>query len=419
MKRSYFFLGMICTLAFATAVSLRNPQPIFAQSKTLPSSAAPATTSAEPFSEEDQNLDEHLMMLEAPPKPEYSRGKVLQIIDETTAQQDGNTFYIQRVRVRDYKSGQETEIQVGSEFLPVNEHQRVKLGTEVILAKQETMPGKTEYVIADVYRLPAMAWLAVGFFALVVLIAHRQGATSIVGMFLSLLVLILFIIPQILAGQNPFFISIIGCGAVAVFTVYLSHGFRMESHVSLASMILSLIAVGVLSSVAVKLAFLSGLGSEEAAFLQFGPTASINLRGLLLGGIMLGALGVLDDICIAQVSVVDQLKAAKPHITFRELYERSIAIGKDHVASLVNTLILAYAGSSLPLFLLFTLNEAQPAWVSLNSEVIAQEVIRTLTGSIGLVLAVPLTTITASYFAMRRKTQPAAGKSKTVHSHTH
>jgi len=264
--------------------------------------------------------------------------------------------------------------------------------------------------------LPILIWLAIGFFALVIFMARRQGLTSIVGMVLSLYVLTYQIVPQILAGQNPIVVSLIGCCVIATLTVYLCHGFTRESHIALAAMFMTLAAVSLLSYLTVHLAHLVGLGSEEAYFLQFGPSAKLNLQGLLLGGIMLGTLGVLDDITISQISIVTQLKEAKPEIEFFELYSRGLSVGKDHVASLVNTLILAYAGSSLPLFLLFTINQTQPAWVAINSEMIAEEIVRTLTGSIGLVIAVPLATLAASYFAIYR---PQMKKSGSTHSHTH
>jgi uncharacterized membrane protein len=154
---------------------------------------------------------------------------------------------------------------------------------------------------------------------------------------------------------------------------------------------------------AVKAAQLVGLGSEEAYFLQFTDTARINLQGLLLGGILLGALGVLDDITVSQVSIVYELFDAKKNISWLELYERGLAVGKDHVASLVNTLVLAYAGANLPLFLLLVLNTQTPTWVSLNSDILVEEIIRTIAGSIGLVLAVPLSTFLAAQIVTRRK----------------
>lgn len=351
------------------------------------------------------------------PKPEYSRGKVIEVLSQTQYPGENDTFYTQKLKIQRNDTKEVVEIEVGTEFQPLNHNQLLKKGTDVILAQQEIVPGEKQYVLADVYRLPTLLWLLVGFCLLVVFVAHRQGLFSIVGMGVSLAILLMFIMPQILAGQNPVLISLIGCSAIAVITVYLCHGFNRESHIALGSMLLTLVMVSVLANIAIQFAQLVGLGSEEAYFLQFSTTAKLNLQGLLLGGIMIGALGVLDDITIAQVSLVQQLKEAKPDITFQELYMRGLAVGKDHVASLVNTLVLAYAGTSLPLFLLFTLSDVQPHWVSLNSETIAEEVVHTLTGSIGLVLAVPLTTLVASYFAIHR---PSTKKvSPKTHSHTH
>jgi len=348
-------------------------------------------------------------------KTDYLVGTVTQITSEGRTSQDDVTYYTQQLKVKRQDNGEVLDVQAGSEYQPLNEHQRLKTGTQVILAHQEITPGQWQYVLADVYRLPTLAGLAFGFFVLVIIIARKHGALAIVGMVLSLFILTYQTVPQIWNGQNPLLVSLLGCSIIAVFTVYLCHGFNRESHVALFSMFLTLAAVSILSYVVVQVGHLAGLGSEEAYYLQFGQTSKLNLQGLLLGGIMLGTLGVLDDICLAQVSIVGQLREAKPDIEFHELYTRSLAVGKDHVASLVNTLILAYAGSSLPLFLLFTMSQVQPTWVTLNSELIAEEIVRTLTGSIGLVLAVPLTTLAATFFALRI----SAATSKKSHLHHH
>jgi uncharacterized membrane protein len=341
---------------------------------------------------------------QTPAAPNFLLGKVVEVSQEIqTSTPDGDKLYSQQLVVQLQNQGQRVDVTFGSELNPIRERQRLQPGTQIVLAAQPDADGKLQYQVADTYRLPTMAGLLVIFFVLVLAIARRQGFFSILGMVISVAILFVFIVPQILAGQNPTFIALVGCGAVTIITIYLSHGFKLESHLALASIFLTLVAVATISYTAVHLGYLAGLGSEEASFLQFGSTAKINLQGLLLGGIMLGALGLLDDVTLAQISVVYQLKEAKPHITFAELYKRALVVGKDHVASLVNTLILAYAGSSLPLFLLFTINDQQPAWVTLNSEIIAEEVVRTLSGSIGLVLAVPLATLVATYFASNFK----------------
>ena len=184
--------------------------------------------------------------------------------------------------------------------------------------------------------------------------------------------------------------------------MYLSHGINLKSHIAFGSIIVTLTVVTLLSSFVLQISGMQGTGSEEAVFLQIDPANKVNLQGLLLAGIVLGTLGILDDICIAQVSVIKELIQAKPSIQFKELLSRGLSIGKDHIASLVNTLILAYAGASLPLFLLFVQNNTRPWWVVLNDEMIAEEIVRTLSGSIGLVLAVPLTTLLAAVMLKRK-----------------
>jgi uncharacterized membrane protein len=218
-----------------------------------------------------------------------------------------------------------------------------------------------------------------------------------------------------LSGGNPVIISLLGAFAIGAITVYLSHGVSLKSHIALVSIMGTLLAVAVLAHVVILATRLSGFGSEEAAFLLVGDTAQINLQGLLLGGIMLGALGVLDDIAISQVSTVFELRRANKKWDFSELYQAGMRVGRDHVASLVNTLVLAYAGANMPLFILFTISEHAPAWVHLNSELLAEEIVRTLVGSIGLVLAVPVATFLAAIWARQAKALPTA----TDHSHAH
>jgi len=159
---------------------------------------------------------------------------------------------------------------------------------------------------------------------------------------------------------------------------------------------------------------LFGLGSEESLDLQYGALKNINLQGLLLAGIIIGALGVLDDITTAQTAAVAELKLANAKLSFDELYRRGMAVGKEHITSLVNTLALAYAGASLPMLLLFTVYQ-QPLWVTLNSEFVVEEVVRTVVGSLALTVAVPITTFLAAYWFSRH---PVADTPQ-AHSHAH
>ena len=160
---------------------------------------------------------------------------------------------------------------------------------------------------------------------------------------------------------------------------------------------------------------LLGLGSEQAFYLQFGSLETVNLQGLLLGGIILGALGVLDDVATTQSATVEELKRANPNLSFQELYRGGSSVGREHITSLVNTLFLAYAGASLPVFLFFLTKKPQPRGGTLNTEFIAEEVIRTLVGSISLILAVPITTLLAAYYFSKK----GASSLESRHFHKH
>jgi len=174
------------------------------------------------------------------------------------------------------------------------------------------------------------------------------------------------------------------------------------------------ISVGI-SQIFIKASHLFGRGSEEAYFLQFGQFGSIDLRGLLLAGIIIGTLGLLDDITTAQTAVVGELRLANKQLSNKEIYSRALVVGKEHISSLVNTLVLAYAGTSLPLFILFTVSDNVPLWAKLNSELISEEIIRTLIGSMALILAVPISTFLATYLLKKEKLEK--GGSHMPHLH--
>lgn len=259
--------------------------------------------------------------------------------------------------------------------------------------------NSTEYSIYDTYRLPPLLLIIVGFFLLVILIAGKKGIGAIVGLFVSIGILVYYIVPQILSGANPLFITISGSLLIMLITIYLAHGFSQRTTVAIGGTFISLLLTGFLATYMVHILGLSGLGSEDAALLHV-SNGLLNLKGLFLGGIIIGTLGVLDDVTTTQTATIYSLAEANEKYTTKTLIQKGLKIGQEHITSLVNTLVLAYAGASLPIFIFFVLNPLnQPLWLLFNNELIIEEVVRTLAGSIGLILAVPITTVLAAFFA--------------------
>ncbi|MDP3985398.1 MAG: YibE/F family protein [bacterium] len=276
------------------------------------------------------------------------------------------------------------------------------VGMRVVVAETIADDGARTYAVVERYRVPALVGITALFFACAVFFGRRKGLQSILGLGVTVAALAVFIVPQIADGKNPLVISLIGALIIAVVSLYFSHGFERRTSVALLGTICSLAIAAVLSLLFVGWATLFGTGSEEALFLETGAFGTFNLRGLLLGAIIIGALGVLDDVTTAQSATVEELANANPSFSFSELYRRGLSVGREHIASLVNTLVLAYASVSLPLFLLFRINRDQPLWVTLNSEFIAEEIVRTLVGSTALIFAVPITTLIAALVCARK-----------------
>jgi uncharacterized membrane protein len=272
---------------------------------------------------------------------------------------------------------------------------------DTILVTIGTRPdGLLTVYFADFERATSLLWLT-GIFVLVILVMSRwKGLRSILSMAFSLFVIIGYIIPHILAGEDPLWVSIIGSVVLLGVTLYLTYGWNLKTHAAVVSMMLVLLITGTLAGLFVSFARLTGSGDENSLFLIQMLNTQINLRGLLLGGMIIGALGVLDDLVTTQASAVFELHHANEALRFRQLFRAAMRIGQDHVAATVNTLVLAYAGAALPMLLMFSLGRGNYGFL-VNFEFIAEEIVRTLVGSLGLVTAVPLTTAIAILFALR------------------
>lgn len=330
---------------------------------------------------------------------QFYRARVVEIVRdeaEESFQFPGASAFNQVLKA-ELESGERAGRTIELNYGGVKNQERLNVGDGIVVVSPGGTQDTEQFFIFDRYRLTPLLWIIGFFFFVIIAFARWRGVTSLIGLGVSVLVLTMYVVPQILAGANALVVTLLGSLVIAVVSIYLAHGFSRRTTVAVGSTLITIcIALG-FSVVFVFLAKLLGVGSEEAFYLQMAPVQNINLRGLLLGGIIVGALGVLDDITTAQAAAVDEIAKANPRLSRRELFQRGMSVGKEHITSLVNTLVLAYAGASFPALLLFTIN-ARPAWVVLNTETIAEEIVRTLVGSIALICAVPITCALAAYF---------------------
>jgi uncharacterized membrane protein len=327
--------------------------------------------------------------------------RVVEVLEEGTIEFDnGSTQPYQRLTVRiegGSMAGEEIVVEQGAANI-VSQERLFDRGDRIFLERAVGPDGDDRFYISDVIRLGPLLAIVLLFYALVVAVGRWKGLRSLGGSLFSLAVIFAFILPQIVAGRDPVSVSIVGSILMLSVSTYLTYGVNLKAHAAVAGMFLSLTLTGALAWLFVGWTRLSGMGMEESAFLVTAFGSGINLRGLVLGGIIIGSLGVLDDICVGQSSAVFELIDANPQMTWLDLFRSSLNIGTDHIAAMVNTLLLAYVGGAMPLMLAFTLYQ-ESLLRRLNREPIAEEIVRTLAGSAGLVLAVPITGLIASLLA--------------------
>jgi uncharacterized membrane protein len=258
-----------------------------------------------------------------------------------------------------------------------------------------------------------MLILALAFAFIVFVFARLRGLLSLAGLGLSLALVLLFVVPAILDGKSPLAVAIVGSLAVALITIPLAHGGGPKTLAAVLGTAATLLLTALLALIFTNAAHLTGFSSEEATFLRLAG-ANLSLEGLLLAGMVIAALGVLDDVTVSQASTVLALRSANPALRFRELFSLAQRVGRDHVSATVNTLVLAYVGAALPVLLIFSASDLGVG-EALSTEIVAKEVVATLVGSIGLIAAVPLTTALAALLALDEAPE-ALGE---VHTHAH
>lgn len=329
---------------------------------------------------------------------ETLEGIISNILEERTIKDEQGQRLYQKLEVLITKGSlkdKKVEVEVGD--LAIVNQPEYKKGDKLLLTRSQDIEGNDVFYISDFIRRKTLYLLFFIFIILVIIITGFQGFGSVVGMAFSFLVILKYVLPQILTGREPILVAIIASIFIIPPTFYLSHGLNKKTTVAIISSFIALIITSILATVFISLTRLTGFVSDEAAFLQVMTSGKINIKGLLLAGIIIGALGILDDITISQAAVVKQLKEVNKKASKRKIFKKAIKVGQDHIASMVNTLILVYTGAALPLLLLF-INNPHPFTEIINYEIVSEEIIRTLVSSIGLILAVPITTLLAALF---------------------
>jgi len=275
----------------------------------------------------------------------------------------------------------------------------VEPGDQVVLLYTPDTFSGVQYQIIDHQRGQQM-WLLVIAAALAIIAFGRwRGLAALAGLAVTFAILLMFVVPAILDGRPALLVAVVGSAAIMLLVLYLTHGFNVPTSVAVLGTLSSLVLTGLLAAATTTAFHLTGVASEEASFLTL-TYQSVNMQGLLLAGILIGSLGVLDDVAVTQAVTVSELAAANPALTGRQLYRAAARVGRSHIASVVNTIVLAYAGASLPLLLLIAGAHA-PLGQMLTGQLLAEEIVRSVVGTMGLLAAVPITTALAALAARR------------------
>jgi len=283
-------------------------------------------------------------------------------------------------------------------------------GDHLVLINTEGTASGVAYQILDHQRGTGLWVLGIAFALAVVAFGRWRGLAALGGLAITFGVLLLFIVPAILDGSSPLLVAVVGSAAIMLSVLYLTHGFTVPTTMAVLGTLTSLTLTGLLAAGATAALHLTGVGSEETNFLTI-AYSDVNMQGLLLAGILIGSLGVLDDIAVTQAVTVSELAHANPSLTAPRLYQAAARVGRAHITSVINTLVLAYAGASLPLLILLSAGNT-PVGEALTSQLLTQEIVRSVVGTMGLIAAVPITTALAAFAATRkpRTRKPAAPK---------
>ena len=397
---SFIFFGSfnLPVLAQSSKESSQNSQFSISQSQSNTNNSNYSSNLVSVLAQDSTSLNNPASKIEY----QFYRIKVLQILEEKKPEISlvGDNAINQKLKAVIVDQNKEIEL----EYNVINatrEQNKIKAGDELIVS-QGYNGEKIVYNVVGFYRLPAVIVILLVFFILTVWVCGKKGFLAIIGLIFSILAIGWWLIPAIISGFSPFFACVIIAIFLAIINLYLAHGFNLRTTVALISVLLTLILSAFLAPFMSNLTHLFGVAADEAFYLQAWEGGKLDLQGLFLGGIIIGTLGVLDDVATAQAATVEEIAKANPSLTLWQLYGRGMKVGREHILSMINTLALAYVGVSLPLILSFVIVKAQPWWSIASSDLITEEVVRTLVGSFCLILTVPVCNFLAAFAFTRR-----------------
>lgn len=334
------------------------------------------------------------------------KARVVSIIDETERAIPGTSAMgtLQTIQVEIIKGPEEGRyVTVENDYLNLNVGQVFYL-THVT----NEATGTDYYEVSEPYRLPQLALLLALFIGVVIVFGGRQGIRGLLALVGSLFCIVFLLLPGVLHGYPPILVAVLVASFIVILGSYVTHGFNRTTTTAVIGMVITVIMTGLFAYGAIPFAHLSGLADDETLYLSINLRGEIDLAGLLIGAIIIGTLGVLYDAAIGQAVSVEELaragESAGRRISRKEIFKRALRIGREHIGALVNTLAIAYVGASLPLLLLFYGFSTDSALITINRELFATEIVRTIIGSIGIVLTVPITTLIAVLMLVRRDT---------------
>lgn len=336
-------------------------------------------------------------------KVDFVKAKVVEILSQERKNISGTGIQgdYQNIKVEIIEGDEK-----GKVIVIENDYLTLKVGEIFYLRHQYAgTDGTNYYSVSEPYRLPQLLIIVVLFIASIIFFGGIQGLRGLVSLIGSFILIMYVLLPGILQG-NSILLVIIGVSSLIVIVgSYITHGFNRTTSSAVLGMIITVVITGVFAFWSVYFTRLSGFGSEEVVYLNLNTQGSIDVLGLLLGGIIIGLLGVLYDVAIGQAISVEELIRIAPHVPRKKIYQRAVRIGREHIGALVNTLAIAYVGASLPLLLLFTQVSSLNISNIINMEIFATEIVRTMVGSIGLILAVPITTFVSVWLLTKNNTE--------------